>query len=188
MANRLTDKRKKKIVADYLELGSYNATAKLNGTSSRTVKRVLAEVPEMPEKVKQKKAENTADILAYMERQRGLVCEIIGKGLNILNDEEKLIALKAMVGGSDTDDVLSTYLKLAGRKIIARAYPYDPSITEVPVQYDTLQCEIAAYMLNKRGAEGQTSHSENGISRSYENADIPASMIRVVTPHVGVIK
>ena len=90
MANRLTDKRKKKIVADYLELGSYNATAKLNGTSSRTVKRVLAEVPEMPEKVKQKKAENTADILAYMESQRGLVCEIIGKGLNILNDEEKL--------------------------------------------------------------------------------------------------
>lgn len=105
-----------------------------------------------------------------------------------MNDEEKRIALKAMVGGSDTDDVLSTYLKLAGRKIIARAYPYDPSVTEVPVQYDTLQCEIAAYMLNKRGAEGQTSHSENGISRSYENADIPASMLRVVTPHVGVIK
>lgn len=90
MANRLTDRQKKKIVADYLELGSYNAVAKLNGTSSRTVKRVLAEVPEMPEKVKQKKAENTADILAYMESQRGLVCEIIGKGLAVLNDEEKL--------------------------------------------------------------------------------------------------
>ena len=55
-------------------------------------------------------------------------------------------------------------------------------------RYDTLQCEIAAYMLNKRGAEGQTSHSENGISRSYENADIPSSMLKVVTPHVGVIK
>lgn len=90
MANRLTDKQKKKIVADYLELGSYNATAKANGTSPKTVKRVLAEVPEMPEKVKQKKAENTADILAYMESQRGLVCEIIGKGLTVLNDEEKL--------------------------------------------------------------------------------------------------
>lgn len=90
MANRLTDKQKKKIVADYLELGSYNATAKANGTSPKTVKRVLAEVPEMSEKVKQKKAENTADILAYMESQRGLVCEIIGKGLAVLNDEEKL--------------------------------------------------------------------------------------------------
>lgn len=90
MANRLTDRQRKKIVADYLELGSYNATAKANGTSPKTVKRVLAEVPEMPEKVKQKKAENTADILAYMESQRGLVCEIIGKGLAVLNDKEKL--------------------------------------------------------------------------------------------------
>lgn len=90
MANRLTDRQRKKIVADYLELGSYNATAKVNGTSPKTVKRVLAEVPEMTEKVKQKKAENTADILAYMESQRGIVCEIIGKGLAVLNDEEKL--------------------------------------------------------------------------------------------------
>lgn len=62
MANRLTDRQRKKIVADYLELGSYNATAKANGTSPKTVKRVLAEAPEMPEKVKQKKAENTAGI------------------------------------------------------------------------------------------------------------------------------
>ena len=48
--------------------------------------------------------------------------------------------------------------------------------------------QTANDMLNKRGAEGQTSHSENGISRSYENADIPSSMLKVVTPHVGVIK
>lgn len=90
MANRLTDKQKKKIVADYLELGSYNATANRNGVSNHTVKRVVLEVPDLSKKVKQKKAENTADILAYMESQRGLVCEIIGKGLAVLNDEEKL--------------------------------------------------------------------------------------------------
>ena len=90
MANRLTDKQKKKIVADYLELGSYNATANRNGVSNHTVKRVVLEVPEISKKVKQKKAENTADIIAYMESQRGLVCEIIGKGLAVLNDEEKL--------------------------------------------------------------------------------------------------
>lgn len=105
-----------------------------------------------------------------------------------MTESEKLIALKAMVGGSDTDEVLSTYLMLAGRKIIAKAYPYDPDVTEVPVQYEHLQLEIAIYMLNKRGAEGQTSHSENGISRSYENADIPKSMLRSITPNVGVIK
>lgn len=105
-----------------------------------------------------------------------------------MTEEEKLIALKAMVGGSDSDEVLSTYLLLAGKKIIARAYPYNPEVAEVPVQYECLQLEIAAYMLNKRGAEGQVSHNENGINRTYENADIPSSMLRCVTPHCGVIK
>ena len=60
MAARLTDKKKKKIVADYLELGSYNATAKKN------------------------------KVCAYMESKRGVVCEIIEKGLEVLNDPEKL--------------------------------------------------------------------------------------------------
>lgn len=105
-----------------------------------------------------------------------------------MTDTEKLTYIRAMVGGSDTDEVLSTYLVVAGKKIIDRAYPYDDTVTEVPDKYDTLQCEIAAYLLNKRGAEGQTQHSENGITRSYENADIPASMLKVVTPHCGVIK
>lgn len=105
-----------------------------------------------------------------------------------MDEEEKLICLRAMVGGTDTDDVLSTYLKLAGKKIIAKAYPYNPNVTNVPVQYDTLQCEIAAYLLNKRGAEGQTSHSENGISRAYENADVPLSMLKAITPNCGVIE
>lgn len=105
-----------------------------------------------------------------------------------MTDTEKLTALKAVVGGSDTDEVLSTYLKLAGSKILAKAYPYDDTVSEIPVKYEYLQVEIAAYMLNKRGAEGQTSHSENGISRTYENADIPASMLKAVTPHCGIPK
>lgn len=101
--------------------------------------------------------------------------------------DEKLTALKAIVGGNDDDNVLSTYLLLAKGIILARAYPYRRDVLEVPGEYDYLHLEIAAYMLNKRGAEGQTSHSENGISRGYENADIPASMLKAITPHVGVI-
>lgn len=105
-----------------------------------------------------------------------------------MTTEEKLELLKAMVGSSDTDEVLSAYLTLAGRKILLRAYPYDTTVNKVPAEYETLQCEIAAYMLNKRGAEGQTQHTENGIARQYENADIPSSMLKGVTPHVGVLK
>lgn len=104
-----------------------------------------------------------------------------------MTDVEKLTALKAVVGGSDTDEVLSTYLNLAGSKIIAKAFPYQTDVTEVPAQYSYLQVEIAAYMLNKRGAEGQTTHSENGVSRSYESADVPASMLKAITPYCGVI-
>lgn len=90
MAARLTDKQRKKIVADYLELGSYNATAKRNGVANHTVKRIVLGVPEIADKIQQKKDENTADIMAYMEKQRGVVCEIIGKGLKALNSPEKL--------------------------------------------------------------------------------------------------
>lgn len=90
MAARLTDKQKKKIVADYLETQSVNAAAKKNNVSWATAKAVLDGMGDIEEKLDQKKAENTADIMAYMEKQRGVVCEIIGKGLHALNTPEKL--------------------------------------------------------------------------------------------------
>ena len=108
-----------------------------------------------------------------------------------MTDTAKLALLRAMVGMSNeedwTDEILQQYLLIAGIKIINRAFPYSNDITEVPARYNVLQCEIAAYLLNKRGAEGETSHSENGISRSYESADVPPSMLREVIPHCGIL-
>ena len=90
MAARLTDKQKKKIIADYVQLESYNAVAKKNGVSKDTVKRVVQSCEEIAQLTQQKKEENTADILAYMESQKQTICEIIGKGLTVLNDPAKL--------------------------------------------------------------------------------------------------
>lgn len=90
MAARLTDKQKKKIIADYLELDSYNATAKQNGVSKDTVKRVVLNCEDIVQRAQQKKEENTADILAYMKSKRDVTCQIIGKGLRLLNDSDKL--------------------------------------------------------------------------------------------------
>lgn len=84
MAARLTDRQKKKIVADYLELGSYNATAKRNGVCGQTVRRVVDESQEFSENLKRKKEEDTADIIAYMESKRQAVCDIIEVGLKVL--------------------------------------------------------------------------------------------------------
>ena len=105
-----------------------------------------------------------------------------------MTQAEKVKLLTAMVGESDSEEVLLAYLDIAGRKVLDRAYPYDAEVTEVPTRYAFLQCEIAAYLLNKRGAEGQTGHSENGISRTYESADVPESLLRAITPMAGVLK
>lgn len=92
-------------------------------------------------------------------------------------------ALKAMTGETD-ETVLNIYLNLAGAKIVERRYPFDPA-KPVPPRYYNLQLEIAAYLINKRGAEGQLAHSENGISRTYESASVPESMLKDVTPCIG---
>ena len=109
-----------------------------------------------------------------------------------MTDVEKLALCRVMVGEPATadgwsDDILESYLLIAGQKIINRAYPYDATITEVPRRYSYLQCEIATYLLNKRGAEGEVSHNENGINRTYGNADVPDSMLVDVIPHCGVV-
>lgn len=104
-----------------------------------------------------------------------------------MTDADKLIMLKVFVDedGSEHDAALTVYLATAKSKILERAFPYDPTQTEVPPRYDVLQCEIAAYLWNKRGAEGQTAHTENGISRQYEKGDVPESLMGVIVPYCG---
>lgn len=100
----------------------------------------------------------------------------------------KLDQLKSLLGisGTDEDAMLLTLLSISAQKILDRAYPYDTTVTEVPPRYETKQVEIAVYLYNKRGAEGQISHNENGINRTYESADVPESLMRGITPYVGV--
>lgn len=107
-----------------------------------------------------------------------------------MNATEKLAMLKVLVDveGDTQDSALTVYLTVAGKKILNKAFPYDSTQTEVPNRYALLQCEIAAYLWNKRGAEGEISHNENGISRSYENADVPSSMLKEIVPFCGSIR
>lgn len=130
MAARLTDRQKKKIIADYVELQSYNAVAKKNNVTHQTVKRVVTASPEFTKIAQQKKEENTADVLAYMDEHKDLVCSFIGLGLKALNDPDKidgsnltqittaigtLIDKWALIGGAPVekakDDALSESLR-----------------------------------------------------------------------------
>lgn len=90
MAKRLTDREKKRIIADYAEMESYNAVAKLNSVSKDTVRRVVQESDDFVQKAQLKKEQNTADILEHMEQKRDKVCSIMDKYLDALLDDEKI--------------------------------------------------------------------------------------------------
>lgn len=50
-------------------------------------------------------------------------------------------------------------------------------------KYEQIVIKICMYNIAKYGAEGETSHSENGISRGYENGDASAdSILKKVVP------
>lgn len=99
---------------------------------------------------------------------------------------EKLHTIVDDGGTTPTDEVLSLYLAFAGDKIRNRLYPFGNGVEEVPQRYASLQVEIAAYLYLKRGAEGETAHNENGISRSYGGADVPAEMLAQIVPIGGL--
>lgn len=109
-----------------------------------------------------------------------------------MNSNRRLETLKSMLGNAvstEENSMLTVYLSLAEEAVINKLYPFGcREDKNIPSKYDYKVCEIACYLFNKRGAEGQTAHGENGISRSYESAGIPDSMLKDVVPFVGVIK
>lgn len=101
-----------------------------------------------------------------------------------MTDAAKRVMLTSMTNENDAD-VLSAYLDMARDIVVSCAFPYGDGSEAMPQKYDPVQVRIAAYMLNKRGAEGETVHQENGVSRHYEHGDIPLSILREITPYVG---
>jgi hypothetical protein len=87
---RLTDKQKKRIVADYVELGTYSGAARKNKVDPKTVRKLVAADPEVVKKTRHKKEQNALSILEFMETKKDVVNDIIGKGLEILASEDKL--------------------------------------------------------------------------------------------------
>lgn len=105
-----------------------------------------------------------------------------------MTDVEKMILVRAMTE-EENDDVISAFLSMAGEAIVNLVDPHSTTDKDAVLErYGGVQIRIASAWLNKRGADGQISHSENGISRGYESGDIPASILRELTPICGVTK
>lgn len=76
---------------------------------------------------------------------------------------------------SEEDELLTLLLQIAEQRIMRACYPYasDDEISNLkfPTKYTFLKLDVSVRLYNERGAEGETSHSENGVVRSYENID-----------------
>lgn len=102
--------------------------------------------------------------------------------------EEMIAQVSEMAEESDSVAV-GYYLDNAAEVILNQMYPFNEDwetesgeLPTIPVRYQNLQMRIAVIFLNKRGADGETMHIENGINRHYSTTDVPADIRRQIVP------
>ena len=106
-----------------------------------------------------------------------------------MTQAEKITMVKTLVeSDSDaTDEVVAVYLTLALNAMLERLFPYDSNKDsgDLPVRYDTLQCELAARYFLRRGGQGEINHEENGVNRQYGTID-DDDILKRLTPFAKV--
>ena len=91
-----------------------------------------------------------------------------------MTEAEKIERVQALLGGDEeaTDTLIAIYLDDAEQAIMSRIYPFGvPTDAEMPARYESIQCKLAQRYFLRRGAEGEISHHENGVNRSYDSVD-----------------
>lgn len=86
-SSRLTDKQKKKIIADYVETQNYKETARINKVSDTTVKRLVKQDNETLQKIAQKKEENTKSVLEMIAQESTKRANVISKIINAMDEK-----------------------------------------------------------------------------------------------------
>lgn len=100
--------------------------------------------------------------------------------------KEKLAELEtAIAPDTDTEEVLTGMLLDAEAQILNRMYPfgYDDDVV-IPKRYERLQIQLATELYTHRGAEGQASHMENGMTRTWPEK---SRILSRIVPHVGSV-
>ena len=105
-----------------------------------------------------------------------------------MTNEQKIEKLKVLISpDSASDDLLLVYLLEQSEGIILnRRYPFGaPEGASLSPLYEQIQLRIAVELFSKMGAEGQTMHTENGVSRTWEAADVSPSLLKQIIPVCG---
>lgn len=107
-----------------------------------------------------------------------------------MDSKEKLTKLEVLISPDTASvELLEALLEQAEGIVLNKRYPFGaPTDAVVPAAYEHIQLRIAVELFSKMGAEGQTEHAENGISRKYEAADVSPSLLRQIVPVCGTVK
>lgn len=96
-----------------------------------------------------------------------------------MTDAEKLEMLQTLLndGGDVPDeDKLAAYLTLSGQEILNWMYSLTggipESVTSVPERYEITQIYAVVAGYTHAGAEGERSHNENGVQRTFLYSDM----------------
>lgn len=105
-----------------------------------------------------------------------------------MTDEEMRSTVEGLLDDARFAKYVPSYIEIAKSAVMARLFPFrdDAEWGDVPAKHHGRACQIAVYLANRRGAEGEVSHSENGVSRTYGSADIPEAYLDGLKPFVGV--
>lgn len=89
MAKRLTDKDKKKIIADYIETQNYRETGRMNNISDVAVRNIVMQNEDTLTKLEQKKEQNTLDTLDYIQSLKEKKTRILKLLLTAIEEKAK---------------------------------------------------------------------------------------------------
>lgn len=107
---------------------------------------------------------NYEEVMARMQDNLRIKCE--NRGLTYVTEDDI------------TDEINFAIFAVNNR----RRFEATPS-TPFETQYENLIVQLALASITKMGAEGQTSHGENGISRNYDNAgNYPEALLSMIVP------
>lgn len=106
-----------------------------------------------------------------------------------MTNEQKIEKLKVLISpDTATDELISYLLEQSEGIILNRRYPFGaPEGASLSPLHEQIQLRIAVELFTKMGAEGQTMHQENGVSRTYEAGDVSPSLLRQIIPVCGSV-
>lgn len=109
-----------------------------------------------------------------------------------MNDAEKLSIILTILGIDENEvkevERIKVYLNVSEKEILSWRFSYAESMPDtVPAEYEMTQVYAVIAGYSQSGAENQTRHTENGISRAFRYEDMIAYIRAHVIPLCKVV-